>query len=310
VSDARLAPKDVHEDSAAQRVVVALVPDPDAPGLRLTGAATGRINLQAIRAGIAGIGAGAVQALNRVNPMITLATVVPFRRLDPGTMLATVRIIPYAVPATDPGRTCALGRAAPAVQAPVLRGARLIETTIAETPSARGRQALAGRLDRLGLHPTDRVVVAQFGGAIACAVASAGGEVVFILTASATLDLHDTAPERLRRAGGEVRHFGMPVNPGTLLFLGRIGSTRVTGLPGCARSPALNGADCVLERALCGVDVTAADIAAMGVGCLRKKIATRPRPRAVRTAPAPGSSARRRRRHSPRRSASPARSSG
>jgi len=71
----------------------------------------------------------------------------------------------------------------------------------------------------------------------------------------------------------------MPVDPGNLLVLGRIGDRPVIGLPGCARSPALNGADWVLERVACGVPVTSADIAAMGVGGLLKEIPTRPQPR-------------------------------
>jgi molybdenum cofactor cytidylyltransferase len=71
----------------------------------------------------------------------------------------------------------------------------------------------------------------------------------------------------------------MPVDPGNLLFLGHRGDTPVIGLPGCARSPALNGADWVLSRVICGVDVTPRDIAGMGVGGLLKEIVTRPQPR-------------------------------
>ena len=71
----------------------------------------------------------------------------------------------------------------------------------------------------------------------------------------------------------------MPVDPGNLLFLGHLGTRPVIGLPGCARSPALNGADWVMERVFCGIPVTAQDIAAMGVGGLLKEIPTRPRPR-------------------------------
>ena len=71
----------------------------------------------------------------------------------------------------------------------------------------------------------------------------------------------------------------MPVDPGNLLVLGEMGTRPVIGLPGCARSPALNGADWVLERVVCGIDVGAEDIAAMGVGGLLKEIPTRPQPR-------------------------------
>ncbi len=102
---------------------------------------------------------------------------------------------------------------------------------------------------------------------------------LLILTGSATSDLMDDAPEAVRRAGGTVARFGMPVDPGNLLFHGDLAGRPVIGLPGCARSPALNGADWVLERLACGVQITDADMAAMGVGGLLKEIAVRPQPR-------------------------------
>ena len=117
---------------------------------------------------------------------------------------------------------------------------------------------------------------------LAGALRAADSDLLLVLTGSATSDLFDTAPEALRAAGGQVAHFGMPVDPGNLLFLGHLGARPVIGLPGCAKSPALNGADWVLERVICGVPVTAADIMAMGVGGLLKEIPTRPRPRAAR----------------------------
>ena len=71
----------------------------------------------------------------------------------------------------------------------------------------------------------------------------------------------------------------MPVDPGNLLVLGDLRGQPVIGLPGCARSPALNGADWVLERVACGLDITDDDIAGMGVGGLLKEIPLRPQPR-------------------------------
>jgi molybdenum cofactor cytidylyltransferase len=104
-------------------------------------------------------------------------------------------------------------------------------------------------------------------------------DLIMVLTGSATSDPLDVAPAAVRAAGGKVLRFGMPVDPGNLLFLGELSGRPVLGLPGCARSPALNGADWVLERLVCGIDVSSADIAAMGVGGLLKEIPTRPRPR-------------------------------
>ena len=69
----------------------------------------------------------------------------------------------------------------------------------------------------------------------------------------------------------------MPVDPGNLLFLGDLTGCPVIGLPGCARSPALNGADYVLARVAAGIAVSDDDIAGMAIGGLLKEIPQRGR---------------------------------
>jgi molybdenum cofactor cytidylyltransferase len=65
-------------------------------------------------------------------------------------------------------------------------------------------------------------------------------------------------------------------------------------LPGCAKSPKLNGIDWVLQRLFAGVKVTPRDVMGMGVGGLLKEIETRPLPRAeAANTPAPALSPRR-----------------
>lgn len=277
---ARLEAGDLHEDEAATRLSRALVPDPAGQGIRLTASATGRVNLYATEAGVLCLDVAAILALNRVNPLITLATVAPYQRVAAGDMVATAKIIAYGVPEADIDRACAAGRAALRLARPAWRSATLIETTTTgDTPPLKGREALRTRLTRLGAALTDRVVVRHETAPLAQAIADAPGEMVLILTASATSDPADVAPEALRRAGGTVIRFGMPVDPGNLLFHGTLGRRPVIGLPGCARSPAMNGADWVMERLICGLEVSADDIAAMGVGGLLKEIPIRPRPR-------------------------------
>ena len=58
-------------------------------------------------------------------------------------------------------------------------------------------------------------------------------------------------------------------------------------LPGCARSPKLNGIDFVLSRLFAGVKVAASDIMRMGVGGLLKEMDNRPMPREKATATPP-----------------------
>lgn len=282
VTVARPGLDDVTEDAAAARLAAALVPDPVVAGLSVTAPTTGRVNLNAARAGLLRVDAAAVLALNRIHPAITLATLPPLARVSPGMLAGTVKIISYAVPQAELAAAETAALAAVSVLPVVLRTAGLLLTEFPGMEAkllAKGRRAMETRLRALGMTLEDVVVTPHDAAAMAGALAGLPGDLVLILTGTATSDLHDTAPDAVRRAGGRVARFGMPVDPGNLLFLGALGARPVVGLPGCARSPALNGADWVLERLACGIKVSDDDIAAMGVGGLLKEIPLRPAPR-------------------------------
>ena len=280
VTVARLDLCDVVEDIAATRLALALVPGDQ--GLSLTEAFTGRVNLKATGPGIVALDAAAIHALNRIHPQITLATLPPFARVGVGTLVGTVKIISYAVPEDALLAAEAVATAAIRILPVVRRSAGLLLTEMPGQDTklaAKGRRAVEARLRALGMALAELRVVPHEDHLIAAALRQMTGEILLILTGSATSDLHDTGPQALRIAGGHVARFGMPVDPGNLLFHGTLGERPVIGLPGCARSPALNGADWVLERLACGLAVTDDDIAAMGVGGLLKEIAVRGHPR-------------------------------
>lgn len=285
VTVARLGPDDMGEDAAATAVAQAMVPDPDQAGLTLSPAFTGRVNLSASGPGIALIDTARIAQINLVDPMITVATPPAFARVWPGALMATIKIISYAVPSADVARACAAASGAIRRAPPVLRRAGLIVTQIdaPSGPGPSGYDAISGRLAALDVALADVVHVPHQIDPLANAVqqmaGTAGIDLVLILTASATSDLADVAPQAVQQAGGRIDRFGMPVDPGNLLFLGGCGVVPVIGLPGCARSPALNGADWVLERVICGHPPSPEDIAMMGVGGLLKEIPTRPHPR-------------------------------
>jgi molybdenum cofactor cytidylyltransferase len=281
---ARLDPGDMHEDAAALALAQALVPDPAAAGVVLRAVGTGRVNVIATGPGLVQLDAARINALNHIDSAMTVATLPDLMRIEAGAMLATIKIIPYGVACSAVERACAAARGAGAgalrLLPPVIRRATLIQTFVnAADTGAKGHAVTAARLARLGVALDPLCLVAHDVAPLAQALAQAGGEVVLILTGSATSDSYDTAPQALRAAGGDMVHFGMPVDPGNLLFLGRLGARPVIGLPGCAKSPALNGADWVLERIICGLEVTPAAIMSLGVGGLLTEIPTRPRPR-------------------------------
>lgn len=281
---ARPGPDDVGEDDAATRLGASLL----AAGLRATPAATGRVNLHATGPGVLLVDAASVLAVNAVDTGITLATLAPMSRVADRTMVATVKIIPYAVDGGALGRAVAAAPGALGVAPVVLATAELIVTAM--TPEAgpgAGLDAVAARMAALGIEMAPPRVVGHGTDVLAAALRAATADIVLVLTASATSDVADVAPAAIRAAGGRVDRFGMPVDPGNLLVLGRLGDRPVVGLPGCARSPALNGADWVIERLACGLEVGDAEIAAMGVGGLLKEGRARPHKRRRVAAPPP-----------------------
>lgn len=283
VTVARMEPGDSHEDDAAHQIAAALAPDPRAANLRVTAPFTGRVNLLADAPGVAVLDIDALCAVNRINPMITVATVPQYQQMGAGGMVATIKVISYAVPKTDVQEATAQAQAAIRLATPVHRSAGLVVTDIpGGPPNDKGIAAIRGRIEALGMTLEDVQIVPHEITVLSAALSELQAGIALILTGSATSDPRDVAPEAVRAAGGQVDRFGMPVDPGNLLFLGSLANRPVIGLPGCARSPALNGADWVLSRVACGIETSGADIAGMGVGGLLKEIPTRPQPRASR----------------------------
>ncbi len=280
VTAARLESGDVHEDEAAARVAGTLA----GGHVEAARASTGRVNLHARSAGIAVLDSALVDAVNGVDEAVTVATLPAFEAVARGQLVATVKIIPFAVPGGILEACVSLGSGAVAV-AP-FRGCRaglVMTLTDALRPKVLERTAgvVAARMDAFGLAIGDVDRVPHRTGDLARILArqAAGHDLVLVHGASAITDRRDVVPAAIEAAGGSVDHLGMPVDPGNLLLLGRIGDARVLGLPGCARSPKLNGLDLVLGRISAGLDVTGKDIMAMGVGGLLKEIPSRPRPR-------------------------------
>ncbi len=287
VTVARLAPEDLSEDTAAARLGAALAPDPAALGLSRSAPFTGRVNLFAERAGLVTVDRAAVDTLNAIDEALTLATLPDATRVAQRQMVATIKVIPYAVPETILERaTSALAPGVIAVAPLARRTAGLVLTETAALSGkalAKGAEAVRARLAALGVELVAERTVPHETAAVAAALADLPGELALVLTASATSDREDVGPAGLAAAGGRVTRLGMPVDPGNLLFLGEqplAGALRpVIGLPGCARSPKLNGADWVLDRIAHGREVDGAAIAAMGVGGLLAEIPSRPAPR-------------------------------
>lgn len=292
---ARLDGADVAEDAAAARIAVALA----GAEVEVGRATTGRVNLHARQAGLLRMDAQRIHAANRVHEGLTIATLLPDAPVEEGQMLATIKIIPYAVPAGALEEVIAALGPVPALRVAPWRGVRaaLVMTRLpgtADAVLAKMRGAVLGRLGPLGGALVAEQVVPHEEGALAVALRALASQadppqLLLVSGVAATVDRGDVVPAAVLAAGGRVVHAGMPVDPGNLLVLGEITSDAracpVIGIPTCARSPKLNGFDFVLRRFAAGESVSREDIMAMGVGGLLTEIETRPMLRDTRARP-------------------------
>lgn len=285
---ARIEADDVAEDAAATRIASAAQGD----NTTFAAAFTGRCNLYAETRGLVVIDASRLAAINALHESVTIATLPPFEAVETKQMVATVKIIPFAAPET----AVALAESLASQDTPLVTiapyAAKSVGLVMTHLPGTKASvldntvRTVRARLDRLDATLVTETRVDHDEAAIADAVATevaAGRDMVLVSGASAVVDRGDVVPAGIEAAGGTIEHFGMPVDPGNLLLLGHIErngqSVPVIGMPGCARSPKLNGFDWVLQRLAADLTVTRADVMAMGAGGLLKEISTRPQPR-------------------------------
>lgn len=279
---AHLDENDVVENDAARILADRVC----GPGVRNDRPFTGRVNLYAAEAGVLRLDLERLSALNRVHEDITIATLADYSAVGEGTMVATVKIIPFAVEKAALATALdVLDGPSPSLAIEAFHGisAFLIQTTLPSLKASVLDKTVSitrERIQQVGGRLLGEQRVAHEAEALAAVIEEAPAvNVLLIAGASAITDRRDVLPSAVEAAGGRVLHFGMPVDPGNLLLLAEIEGRLVLGLPGCARSPKLNGFDWVLQRAGAGIAVTADDIMGMGVGGLLAEITTRPQPR-------------------------------
>jgi len=277
-----LADDDLDENDAASRIAQAML----FANIEVKPAATGRVNLHANAAGVFTVDRATVDAINVIDPAVTIATLAEHAVVETGQMVATVKIIPFAVQSSIIEKVEAICRRGEIFSVSAFRPARIgiIQTelpTVKASVLDKTVRVTEARLQRSG----SRVIAERRTAHDAAAVARMlppllrDSDMVLVFGASAMSDFDDVIPAAIKAAGGSVVRAGMPVDPGNLIVVGELCGKPVIGAPGCARSPKENGFDWVLDRLLAGLDVTDRDIAGMGVGGLLMEIASRPQPR-------------------------------
>lgn len=279
---ARLEGLDIGEDDAARRIADCL----SFAHIRAGLATTGRVNFYAEKAGLFTVSEELIHAINRVDSSITLSTLAPFTRTTADMLVATVKIIPFAVDQLHMQhvQSLAIRQQAFAVKPFAPKKIGLIQTVLPNLKTSildKTAKVTAKRIELNGGDLVSEMRVEHHAPFVAEAIKQTlkNADMAVIFGASAVCDPDDIVPQAIRLAGGRVERIGMPVDPGNLLILASHGNKPVLGAPGCSRSPKENGFDWVLDRLMADLKVDDRMIASMGVGGILSEIPNRPSPR-------------------------------
>jgi molybdenum cofactor cytidylyltransferase len=275
LSEVRVAildPSDVHEDIAAKRLAAVVA----GSGVLARPPASSRVNLWAAVDGVLHVD---VQALWRINAIdgLTIATLPQHRFVRARQRIATIKIIPFAVPEHDLQQAVALiSPENPVLEVQAVRsmavgvvlvGSAAVQSRIEESVYP----AIASRVQELGSHvlamqyvPSDEQIIAD----ALLSLRDQGAELLIVAGETSIMDRDDVTPQGIRLAGGRIEHYGAPVEPGNLLLLAYLDEIPVLGAPGCVRSRDTNIVDLLLPRLLAGEHLDRLAIIALGHGGL------------------------------------------
>ena len=266
-----MVPGMVHENDAAERLYALCVNE----NMARSGVKEGKIELSAACDGLFRVDSRRLIAVNSIED-IMIATRRGNTAVRTGDRLAGTRVIPLII---QEEKLLAAEEAAGST--PLLELLPYVRKTAAIV--ATGSEVKKGLLqdtftpvvkDKLSAYGIATLAVAYSGDGVE-SVANAVSEVrqtgaeIILCTGGMSVDPDDNTPGGIRASGARIVSYGAPVLPGAMLLVGYYGDgSPVLGLPGCVMYAGATVFDLVLPQIAAGVEITRADIAAMGEGGL------------------------------------------
>ena len=263
---------DMDEIEAAQQLGAALT----GPGVQARPPGQGRTRLVAAHAGLFQVDRARLAAANAV-PDLNIYTLFDGTPVPAGTAVAEAKITPLAAPRARVAAAVGILTAGPE---PVLtvrpfmprRAGLLLRERLAPAAAARLVTVLQKKLAWFGtsLAPSDVVYAANDRGEVAGLLAGLRAqEVDLVLTAGGSAsDPADPTLGALADLGAVVLRHGVPIHPGSLLWVARHGEALIVGVPSCGTFSEQTSLDVLLPRLLALGPAGLAGIEALAEGGL------------------------------------------
>jgi len=263
-----LEPGDLHEDDASMRLARAV----RGPGVEVREPAESRVDLVAAHDGVLRVRVAALERVDRLD-MLEVFTRLDGQVVPAGSVVASIKVAPNVVPATLVEQAERLIGGAGLVR--VLPYRRwvvgiVVKEALHATAQERFEASVRQRVEGLGSMLGPMRYVADDVGEVTDALADVtrGPDAArLVLTAgSASTDPLDPFFVAIERLGGQVVRRGVPAHPGSMVWMGRLGSAIVMGLPTCGAYSRATAADLLIPWLLAGAPPTRATIARLGHG--------------------------------------------
>ena len=264
-----LAPGDVHEDAAGVRLAHAIA----GAHLAVGGFAGGHWPLHAACRGLLAIDAEALAAINGIDGL-AVYTLLDGQVVEAGETVARAKIVPFAIGGDVIERAEGLARrprglvsVRPFVATTV---GVVVQEAVSGTALERFRDAIAEKVSWFGSGLRGVRVVPTEAPALAASLREeldAGARLV-VVAGSRAMDPLDPVYAALESIDARLARVGVPVHPGSLLWLAHAGEIPIVGMPSCGLFSKATAFDLVLPRLMAGQRVDAAWLAGLGHGGL------------------------------------------
>ncbi len=276
---------DIHEDEAANIISNAI----DRSQLYTESASTGRVNFKSRSLCLVRYERELIKEVNLVDESIAFSIVEHNQLLAKNDLIATLKIIPFFTQKKYIDQVIAILAKNELFKTHRLnkKEVSLIQTSFEWQKKSMFKatsNVTRNRLEALDCSLNEEKLIRHDFEVLRSEIRSSiesGIDILLISGASAIIDRSDYIPKAILSEGGEIIQYGLAVDPGNLLLIGKVGNTTVIGMPGCARSPKLNGFDWVLQLLMADIPINREELADMGAGGLLMEIASRPLPRAL-----------------------------
>lgn len=259
----------IHEDDAARAFAKAMC----GKGVSIEAEPReGRVNLVAEHSGMIVVNETLLQAFNSL-PNVVAACRQGYSLIRENRRVASTRAIPLFLDQSIFGRALAILGEEPIFSVAPLRKAKvgvlitgnevfkgLIEDRFADVIEAKIAH-FDGTIVETLVRPDDAKEIAT----AAQSLEQLGCDLI-ITTAGLSVDPDDVTRQGLIEAGLSDTLYGIPVLPGAMTLVGRIGNARVLGVPACALFHKTTSLDLLLPRLLADLSITRMDVAKLGNG--------------------------------------------